>query len=110
MADNCTVVLQNCMDLEKHVPGPCSETYPTSSHDVNQGMTIKVEEVSDVEVEEKRAVPMTFVRIKAEHEVSSMSVCPLLANFTHDQNCLLSLSSTSVCRYCSGYWILKSPF
>jgi hypothetical protein len=58
-------------------------------------MNIKVEEVSDVEVEEEHPVPMTFVGIKAEHEVSCMSVCPLLAGFPHGQTCLLSLSSPS---------------
>jgi hypothetical protein len=81
MADKCMVVLQNCMDLEKHVPGPCSETYPTSSCDAYQAMNIKVEEVSDVEVEEEHPVPMSFIGIKAEHEVSCMSVCPLLGRF-----------------------------
>jgi hypothetical protein len=44
-------------------------------------MNIKVEEVSDVEVEDRRAVPMTFVGIKAEHEVSCVSVCPLFGRF-----------------------------
>jgi hypothetical protein len=66
MAAKCTVVLQ------KHVRDVCSETYPASSHDVNQAINIKVEEVSDVEVEEK-PVPVTSVGIKAEHEVSCMS-------------------------------------
>ncbi|XP_023704286.1 zinc finger protein isoform X8 [Cryptotermes secundus] len=59
---------ENCMDLQKHVPGPCNETHPSSSPDANQAMNVKVEEVSDVEVEEERPVPMTFVGIKAEHE------------------------------------------
>jgi hypothetical protein len=81
MADKCTVVLQNCMDLQKHVPGTCNVTYPASSHDANQAMNIKVEEVSDVEMEEEHPVPMTFVGIKAEHEVSCMSVCPLFGRF-----------------------------
>jgi ethanolamine utilization protein EutA (predicted chaperonin) len=38
-----TVVLQNCVDLERVVPGSCSETCPTSSHDANQVINIKVE-------------------------------------------------------------------
>jgi hypothetical protein len=70
------MVLQNCMDLQKHVPGPHSEEYP-SSRDVNHAVNIKVEEVSDVEVEEEHPMPMTFIGIKAEHEVSYMFVCPL---------------------------------
>jgi hypothetical protein len=64
------VVLQNYTDLEKHAPGPCSETYPSSSHDANHPMNIKVEGVSDVEVEEEHPVQMTLIGIKAEHEVS----------------------------------------
>jgi hypothetical protein len=76
------VVLQNCMDLQKHVPGPCNETYPASSCDANQAMNIKVEEVSDVEVAEKHSVPMAFVGIKAEHEVSCMfPLCALFSRF-----------------------------
>jgi hypothetical protein len=63
MADKCMVVLQNCVDLEKHVPGLCSETYPTSSHDANQAMNVKGKEVSDIEVEEKHPVPVTLLGI-----------------------------------------------
>jgi hypothetical protein len=81
MADKYAMVLQNCMDLQKHAPGPCSETFAASSHDANQAVNIKVEEVSDVEVEEERPVPMTFIGIKAEHEVSCVSVCPQFCRF-----------------------------
>jgi hypothetical protein len=62
-----TMALQNCMGLERAVPSSCSETCPTSSHDANQVMNIKVEQISDVEEEED---PLTFPRIKTEHEVS----------------------------------------
>jgi hypothetical protein len=103
MADRGIVVLQNCIDLEKHVPGPCSETYPASSCDANQAMNIKVEEISDIEAEEEDPLPMTFIGIKAEHEVSCLSVCPLFGKFHAPPE--LSI----VCRYCSGEWILKSP-
>jgi hypothetical protein len=75
------VVLQNCMDLQKPVPGPCSETYPASPCDANQAMNIKVEEVSGIEAEEEDPVPTTFVGIKAEHKVSCMSMCPLCGRF-----------------------------
>jgi hypothetical protein len=45
-------------------------------------MNVKVEEVSDIEVEEEHPVPMTFVGIKAEHEVSCMfPLCPLCGSF-----------------------------
>jgi hypothetical protein len=70
MADKYMMVLQNCMDLEKRVLAPCSETYPVSSRDANQDINIKVEEVSDVEVEEEHPMPMSFIGIKAEHQVS----------------------------------------
>jgi hypothetical protein len=63
------LVLQNCVDLEKHVPVPSSDTYPASSHKANQAMHVKVEEVSDVEVEEKRPVSITLTGITSEHEV-----------------------------------------
>jgi hypothetical protein len=50
MTDKGVVVLQNCMDMERCVPGSHSETYPTSSHDADQAIsTIKVEEVSGVQ-------------------------------------------------------------
>lgn len=62
-----TMVLQNCMDLERDVPGSCRETCPTSCHDANQVMNIKVEQISDVEEEED---PLKFPRIKTEHVVS----------------------------------------
>jgi hypothetical protein len=67
------VVLQNSMDFEKCVPGLCIEAYPTSSHNANQAMNIKVEENSDKQVEEEDPVPMEFIGIKVEHEVSRLS-------------------------------------
>jgi hypothetical protein len=83
MADKCMVVLQDRVDLEKRVPpAPCSETYPTSTHDANLAMNIKVEEASDIEVEEEHPLPTSFIGIKAEHEVSCMSpLCPLFGGF-----------------------------
>jgi hypothetical protein len=66
------VVLQNCLDSQKDVPGSHCEARASSSHSV-QAVNIKVEEVSDVEDEED-PVPMTFMEIKFEHEVSYMSV------------------------------------
>jgi hypothetical protein len=70
MADKCMLVLQDRTDLERRVPAPCSETYATSYHDAKQPMNIKVEAVSDIEVEEEHPLPMLFIGIKAEHEVS----------------------------------------
>jgi hypothetical protein len=48
------------------------ETHPTS-HDANQAISIKTEEVSDAEEEEDR-MPITFVEIKTEPQVSCMSL------------------------------------
>jgi hypothetical protein len=69
MTDMSLVVLQDCMDLEKAALGSCSETCPASSHDADQAMDMKVEQVSDVE-EEGDPVQITFPGIKAELQVS----------------------------------------
>jgi hypothetical protein len=66
------VVLQNLADLEE-VRGPCSEICPAFSCDVYQAITIKAEVFSDAE-EEEYPVPITFPGIKAEPEVSCVSV------------------------------------
>jgi hypothetical protein len=67
------------------------ETFPTS-HDANQAMNIKAEEVSDPEEEEEEdPVPITFVEVKAEPEVSSMSLCThCYAGITNMDKCQLS--------------------
>jgi hypothetical protein len=64
MIDKCVVVLQNCMDLLKDVPGSDSET----CHDGNQVIDIKSEDVADIEVDE-HPVLITFPVIKVEQEV-----------------------------------------
>jgi hypothetical protein len=69
------MVLQNCANVEKDILGPHDETYPTFDA-ANQTKNIKAEEVSYAE-EEEDIVPMTFPKLKAEAEVSFMSVCPL---------------------------------
>jgi hypothetical protein len=77
MTNKGMVVLQNRLDSQKDVPGSHIETCASSSHSA-QVVNIKVEEVSDVEDRED-PVPMTFVEVKAEHEVSCMfPLCPLL--------------------------------
>jgi hypothetical protein len=52
--------------------GPCAETC-TTSHDATQAMNIKTEEVSDAG-EEEDPVQITVPKIKAEPEVSCMSL------------------------------------
>jgi hypothetical protein len=66
--------------LQKDVPGLCSDTCLSPSPDGNGGIKIKTEGVLAVEWE-RRSVPISFPRIKAEHEVCCMSVFPLLGTF-----------------------------
>jgi len=66
--------LQNCMDVLKSEPGPCTGTCQMSSDGGNQFFDIKVEVVTDVKVEED-PWPATFTGIKTETAVSCMSLC-----------------------------------
>jgi hypothetical protein len=66
MIGNGVMVLQTCTDLQKGLPGSCSETCLTSFHDGNEVMSIKVEAVT---VDEDPLL-LTFPGVKAEHEVS----------------------------------------
>ena len=75
------VVLQNCMDTLQSEPGPCSGTCPMSSDNVNQGVGIKVEEVSDMKVEENPE-PTTSPLIKTEPAVSCLCVSVYRLLFT----------------------------
>jgi hypothetical protein len=75
MTDAALLVLQNPADLEK-VRGLCSEISPAASHDVYQPISIIADALSDGE-QEKYPVPLTFVGIKAEPEVSWVSVSML---------------------------------
>jgi len=68
------VVLQNCMDILQSEPGPCSGTCPMSSDDGNEGIVIKVEEVSDIK-EEENPEPTKSSLIKTEPAVSSLCMC-----------------------------------
>jgi hypothetical protein len=70
--DKGMVVLQNYMDLQKDVPGLCSEMCLSSSHDENQVINIKVE-ATDIQ-EDEHPMLITFPVIKAEHKVSCISV------------------------------------
>jgi hypothetical protein len=80
MRDNILVILQNVTDLEKGLSGSCSETCPVSSQDADLDMSMKVEEVSGLQ-EEDVPVPTIWQAVKAEHEVSCMSLCPLANRF-----------------------------
>jgi hypothetical protein len=66
------VVSQNHTDLEK-VRSLCNKMYATSSCDGYQAVTVKAEVFSDAE-EEEYPVRKTFLGIKAEPEVSCVSI------------------------------------
>jgi hypothetical protein len=68
------VVLQNLTDSE-NVQSLCTEMCPASSHDAYQAINIKAEVLSDAEEEDPHA--KTFPGIKAEPEVSCVSVSML---------------------------------
>lgn len=65
------VVLQNCCDLPKVAPGSYNETRVTSSHDGNQFVNIKVEDVVDTQEDEEEEDPLLieFPVMKSENEV-----------------------------------------
>jgi hypothetical protein len=77
------VVLQDCADVEKDMRAPCAETCPVSPHDADHFVSIKVEDFTDIKEEEDEEVPMpvTCQAIKAECEVSCMSVRLPLSRF-----------------------------
>jgi hypothetical protein len=72
MIDKDVMVLQMYPNLGKGVLGLCGVTNP-SSDDPNEAINIKAEEVSGTE-EEEDPVPISFPKIEAEPEVSSMSL------------------------------------
>jgi hypothetical protein len=68
--------------------GSTSDTYPTSSHEEKHIIDIKVEE---------DPWPVSFSGIKAEYEVSCISVCLLLGTFyRHSESCIVFVSSFSL--------------
>jgi hypothetical protein len=83
------MVLQNYSNSENILVGPHGETYP-ACHDANEAMNIKAEEVSDA-AEEEDPLPITTLEIKAEPEVSSVSVyAHRYVDVTNMQKCQLS--------------------
>ena len=102
-----TVTLQNSMDLLKVEPDSCDDSGIT---DVKlEAVTIKEEEViikeeevtvTDEELTIKEEEDPLLIRlplIEDEHEVSCMSVHPLLCHFASIQKCLVSFFHRSVC-------------
>jgi hypothetical protein len=66
------IVLQKFADSEK-AHGLCTDICPASSCNAYQAVTIKAEVFSDAE-EEEYPIPIPFAGIKAEPEVSCLSV------------------------------------
>jgi hypothetical protein len=64
------MVLQNSTNSENVLVGPYGEIYP-ASHDANQTMNIKAEEVSDAQ-DEVDPLRIAIQEIKAEPKVSCM--------------------------------------
>jgi hypothetical protein len=70
MIDKDMIFLQSPTIIKKELHGPFGETYPVFC-DSDQAMSVKAEEGSDAEEEEGGdPMPMTFLEIKAEPEVS----------------------------------------
>jgi hypothetical protein len=114
MIDKDMMVLQNYTKVKKEEWDPFGETYPTSV-DAKDAKNIKAEEVSDVD-EEEDPVPITFLKIKAEPEVSCISLCPLFGRYHKYAEMPvvflipLSLSVNMKHLHCSVDWILKIFF
>ena len=74
------------MDLLNVKTGSCNETCVTSSHDGNEVISIKVENIlcMDEEEEDNECVLKSFPSLKSDHEVRC--VC------SHVYICLLSMS------------------
>jgi len=60
----------------------CSEGHSTTSDDGIEVIRIKVEEGADVQ-KKVDPIAITFTVVKSEHEVSSVTVCPLWDLFHH---------------------------
>jgi hypothetical protein len=65
------------MSVQEIAHSLCSANSPTTSHDGTQDVTVKVEEGLEAQVGEG-PVPISFPEIKAESEVSCVSVFSLL--------------------------------
>jgi hypothetical protein len=93
--DKSTMLLQNCMDFLRIEPGSSSETYPTSSHDVNH--------ISDINVEPSNTYLLLIVvpGIEPEHTVSCLSTCLWL--------CSLRTAFLIHLSICPHLWIFCIP-
>jgi hypothetical protein len=72
MIDKGMMVLQSYTYSENILVGPYGETYP-ACHDADQAMNMKAEDVSDA-AEKEDPIPIKVLEMKAEPEVSCMSL------------------------------------
>jgi hypothetical protein len=86
MTDTCVMVLQNCMDSLKAVPGSDGET----CHEGNQVVDIKAEDITDIEVDEH---PVLVPRPVTQDEQEVCLHIHCCAHFTNMQTdyCLCHL-------------------
>ncbi|PNF24986.1 hypothetical protein B7P43_G08358 [Cryptotermes secundus] len=84
----------NCTNSEKVLVGPCGEIYP-ASHDANQAMNIKAEEVSDAQ-EEVDPVQITVQEDRTSPE--NVLVGPYAETYPtpHDANQAISIKAKAV--------------
>jgi hypothetical protein len=109
MINEDILILQNTMGFSQAGPDSYSETCLTSSRDGSQFVSIKVEEVTDMQ-EEEDPLLITFPVTKAELWVSCKCGC-YLAHLPSIQNwvltCSLLLVVCPVLEVHSHEWILK---
>jgi biotin synthase-related radical SAM superfamily protein len=79
MNDKSVLVVQNCIDLLKVVTGSCSNTCQMSSDSKSHVISLKDEDVTDIQEEKLVTLPA----IESEHEVSCLYIP---THFTYVQN------------------------
>jgi hypothetical protein len=87
MTDNGVVVLQNCMDLPKLVPDSCSETSQTSLCDGNEAMVVKVEDGTDILVQEEKD-PLLIHEVSCEGVIACTAPPPPIQKVSHSHQIL----------------------
>lgn len=93
---NDLVCLQNCMDVLQSDHAPCTGTFQISSNNGYQVVGIKVEDATDIKVEEDPD-PATSSLIKTESAVSCLCVCIQCYSGSTDIQNSLPIGVFSVC-------------
>jgi len=90
-----TVILQNCMNIQRVVIDFSSQMCPTTSDDENEFVKIKVEEDIYIKEEDEQVL---VPAVKFEYEVSCESVSPMLDTF-HSYPVLHTVCIMPICRH-----------